>query len=690
MPKMDDQTLRTLIQGRRDSSSNKLDSEYSKNRREALAFYRGDKHVAYGPDEPGMSTIISRDTMEAVESMLPGLLKPFVSGDEVVRFDPTGPEDEDGARQASEYINYLFTRRNDGFSIITTSMKDGLLFRMGVGKVVWEEVDDYKTENYQGLSALELQALTGDKAVELVGEPEPIGMDESGQPLVNVTVQRKASKGKVAIHCLPPDEFLFERHLISLDYATFLGEETRRSVSELIGMGLDKKKCLNLTADNDVAYNTERTERFIGELSSPLNSDNDLARLVRVTECYVKCDYEGNGNLVWRRVFLGGGNDDILSNDPVDCHPYVTWTPIPIPHKLVGLSIHDLTRDIQLIKTALAREIQNNLYLSNRPQREVLEGQVNLDDLLNPRVGGLLRVKQMGSIRESATPFTAGASMGIVEYYDQVREQRTGSTRYNQGLDADSLNKTATGISSIMAAAGMRMEMIARQYAEQFLKPLFMKMLELVCKHPDQKEVIRLRNKWVEMDPREWSNEYDMSVTVGLGSGSREKMVMEIQQLLQIDAQIIGLQGGPVGPLVDYEKIYGKLKALAEAMGLKGIEKFYNDPKDQQEQPQQPPKPDPEAMKAQAAQMQSQMDAQLKQYEIDADRQTKIETAQIAAQGKVEAERVRGEYELRKHMMSLPAEMAAALEGPGADETSMHENAEQPSYEMMEGGEYGQ
>jgi len=661
---MGDDALRTLIMARRDASSNRLDSEYSKNRREALAFYRGDTHTSYGPDEPGMSKVISRDTMEAVESMLPGLMRPFVSGDEVVRFDPQGPEDEDSSKQASEYINYLFTRRNDGYSIIHTSMKDGLLFRLGVGKVVREESESYKAETYRCLSEIEFQALEQDENFEVLSATmEPDGISAQGQ--------RKFKKGKIAVYCVAPDEFLFERHLARLEDANFLGQESRRSVSDLIAMGLDKKKCEGLTSDNDTAYNTERTERFWGENSTPLTTDNDLARMVRVSECYIRCDYEGNGKLVWRRVFLGGGNDEVLSNDPVDDHPYVAWTPIPIPHKLVGLSIHDLTRDIQLIKTALAREIQNNLYLSNRPQREVVEGQVNLDDVLNPRVGGVIRVKAAGMMREAVTPFTAGASMGIVEYYDTVREQRTGNTRYNQGLDADSLNKTATGISSIMAAAGQRMEMFARQYAEQFLKPLFLKMLELVCKYPDQKEVIRLRNEWVEMDPREWSTEYDMSVTVGLGSGSREKMVAEIQQLLQIDAQILQLQGGAVGPLVDYEKIYGKLKALTEAMGLKGIEKFYNDPDGYQ----QPPQTNPEADKA-------QMDGQIK-----------LQIAQIDADAKIAVAKINGEVELLKASMTPPPNIMPEMDGPGPDMTPMHEQAEMPQFEqqepMMEGEPVG-
>lgn len=627
MAKMGDETLRALVTGRRDASSNRLDSDYSKNRREALAFYRGDVHEAYGPQEPGLSQVISRDSMEAVEALLPGLMRPFVSGDEVVRFEPVGPEDEETSKQATEYINYLFTRRNDGYGIIHTTIKDGLLFRLGVGKVVREESESYKTETYAGLSEIEYQALGMDDAVEIIAAE----VGEDG--LISVQVQRKKTKGTIAIYCVPPDEFLFERHLARLDDASFTGQESRRSVADLIAMGLDKKKCEALSSGDDAAYNTEHTQRFEEEESLSPDVDNDLSRMVRVSECYVKCDYEGNGKLVWRRVFLGGGGDDVLSNEPVDCHPYVAWTPIPIPHKLVGLSIHDMTRDIQLIKTALTREVQNNIYLSNRPMREVVTGQVNLDDVLNPRVGGVVRVKALGQMREVVTPFTAASSMGVIEYYDTVREQRTGSTRYNQGMDADSLNKTASGINSIMAAASQRMEMFARQYAENFLKPLFLKMLELVCKHPDQKEVIRLRNEWVEMDPRGWTSEYDMSVTVGLGTGSRDKMVVELQQLLQIDAQIVELQGGASGPLVTFDNIYDKLKRLSEAMGLKGIENLYTDPaKGGQEQP-------PQGQEPQQGQEQPdqtpQIDAEVKLQIARMDNETKLEIARIQAEAEL-------------------------------------------------------
>ena len=262
-----------------------------------------------------------------------------------------------------------------------------------------------------------------------------------------------------------------------------------------------------------------------------------------------------------------------------------------------------------------------------------------------------------------ATPFMAGNSLSLIEYADTVRGQRTGSTRYNQGLDADSLNKTATGISNIMAAAGQRLEMVARQYAEQFLKPLFSKMLQMVCKNPDQKEVIRLRNNWVEIDPRQWKTEYDMSVTVGLGTGSREKMMADISTLLQIDEKIIGLQGCPVGPLVTFQHLYEKMKRLVEATGLKGVDNYYGDPSQPQDGPQQmeQPQEDPNA-------------------KIASDYQAKIEAARMNALADIEIAKINAEKDLIIAGMASPAN----LDGPGPDNTPMHEMAEAPEYEAME------
>jgi hypothetical protein len=574
--------FRDLVVSRRDACVKFKDAKPSRDRMEALRFYRGDNLALYGDSGDGLSTVVSRDTMEAVESMMPSLVRPFVAGEEVVSFEPVGPEDEDGARQATDYVNHVFATHNNAFRVVHDAMKDGLLYRLGVCKTVMEEVEDGSPESYDAIDEAQLQGLMVEGA-EIAG---PITQDPA-TGLYSVTVAPKMVK-RYRVHVVAPDEFLYEERLASLDQATFLGHSKQVELADLIAMGIDAEKAKALGSGRPDSE--ERDQRFEHEDDEAWD-DDDLARPIWVDECYIKCDCEGTGVLEWRKVLLGGSQSTILSNEKADGHPYSAWTPIPVPHKLVGLSIHDLTRDIQMNKTALQREMNNNAYLTNRPQREILDGQVNIDDLLNPQVGGIVRVKTQGAIRDMAVPFVAQQMFPMIEYLDGVREARTGVTRYNQGMDANSLNKTATGMNIIASASQQRQELVARQFAE-FLKDVFKKLLGLVSQHGDKGEVIRLRGKWIEVDPSDWKTSYDMTVSVGLGSNNKDQLVGQLQSLIAMDQQIISMQGGVDGPLVTAANVYEKLKRLQEAMGLKG-DKYYTDPGDAQQQAPEQPQEDP-------------------------------------------------------------------------------------------------
>lgn len=633
MAKMSDADLGELIARRRDASLKHLTDVRSRDRRESLQFYRGDNLSLYGNSGDGLSTVVSRDVMEAIESMLPGLVKPFVAGEETVRFDPTGPEDEEAAKQATEYINYLFQNHNNAFRVVYDLMKDGLQYRLGVAKVVHEEVDDKELETYSGLDELQVAAIDATDGCEIIGD---VIQDEQG--LYEVRCSKSVKRSTFRVYVIAPEEFLYEDRLASLDDARFLGHRATKSVGDFIAMGLPKKKVKELKS-GDGYDNDDAADRFeFEDLRDSTEDDDDLARLVTIDECYIRCDYEGAGALGWRKVFMAAVGDDILLNEEADDHPYECWTPIPIPHKLAGLSVFDLTRDIQMQKTALVRESLNALYLSNRPQREVVEGQVNFEDLLNPEIGGLVRVKAPGMVREIQTggEGVMQQSAMMIEYLDGTREQRTGSTRYNQGMDANSLNKTATGISIIQNASTQRAELIARQFAESAMKGIFRKLLGLVCRHTDKKQVVRLRGQWVEMDPSDWKTGYDMSVAVGLGTGNRMEQVGQLNQLVALDREIIQLQGGTEGPLVTLPNIYEKLKRLVEAMGLKGIENYYTDP--EKEGQQKTEKDDPQAGEIQKFQAETQRDIDKAKVAADADmaktrsdNDTRIEIARIGA-----------------------------------------------------------
>ena len=626
MAKMSDADLGELIARRRDASLHHLNNKLSSSRKEANQFYRGDNLSLYGNSGDGLSTVVSRDFLEAVESMLPGLIKPFVAGDETVRFEPKGPEDEEGAKQATEYINYLFQNHNDSVRVIYDFTKDGLQYRLGVAKIVHETVDDKVLETYQGLDALQVEAIEAEEDHEIVGE---VVANPDGT--FDVRCSKSVERATYRVYVIAPEEFLFEERLASLDDALFLGHRATKPAGDFIAMGLPKAKIKKLKGvDND---SDEADDRHDME-DWPEANDDDLARLVTVDECYIRCDYEGTGSLGWRKVFMPADGKDIIFQEEADDHPYATWTPIPIPHKLIGMSVFDLTRDLQMQGTAVIREAYNALYLSNRPMREVVEGQVNFEDLLNPSIGGLVRTKQPNMVREipSGGEGVMQQSMAMLENIASQREQRTGSTRYNQGMDANSLNKTATGISIIQNASTQRQELVARHLAEGF-KSIFKKMLGLVCRHGDKKEVIRLRGEWVEMDPRAWNAGYDMSVAVGLGTGNRMEQVGQLTNLLNIDQQIIELQNGADGPIVTLQNVYEKLKRMVEAMGMKGVENYYTDPtpKDEMEAEQAPANDDePQDPMAEA---QAKAAAEVQKAQIQAD--TDIKVAKIRAEADI-------------------------------------------------------
>lgn len=563
--------FRELVVRRRDACVKFKDGKPSRDRREAMDFYNGKNLDLYGDSGDGLSTVVSRDVMEAIESVMPPLLRPFVAGEEVVSFDPVEAQDEESTKQATAYVNHVFRRHNSPLSATQTALKDGLLFRLGVAKSVMEECEEGGPETFTNVTKAELAAADQSR---IVGDIVQDG------DLFTFTLAPVKYK-KYRVHIIAPDEFLYEERLAALDQATFLGHSKQIALGDLMAMGLDEKLCRSLKSGRP--DNEERDARFADEDGKTDDwKQDDLARPVWVDECYIRCDYQGEGVLEWRKVLLGGQEKTLLLDEAAEDHPYSTWTPIPVPHKLVGLSYYDLTRDIQINKTALQREMNNAMYLANRPMREVLDGKVNIDDILNPSVGGIVRVKEKGAI--SAMPsggeVAFGSGLQLVEYMDSMREARTGVTRYNQGMDSNSLNKTATGMNIISSNSQQRQELVARQFGE-FLSGIFQKLLALVSRHAEPAEVERLTGK--PFVP--WPTQYDAVVSVGLGTNNKDQLVGHIMSLLQLDAEIVQLQGGVSGPILTAENIYAKLKKLPEAMGLKG-DAYYTDPANAQAAPQ--------------------------------------------------------------------------------------------------------
>lgn len=677
MTKMDDKTLASVIQNRMGDCIGVAGDQLSQQRIDALKYYRGD---LFGNEKDGRSQVVLRMVAEAVDGMLPGLMKVFTSGDEVIRFEPRGPEDEQGAKQATDYVNWIVMQQNDGYRIFNVWFKDALLQKTGVVKVWWDESEHITKEVYRGLSEQQYQMLMMDPDIEITEEEISSGvmMDTTVmtplpiQPTYDVTISRTNKTGRVCIEPVPPEEFVIEKGATSLEDSLFCGHRFRRTVSWWIGQGYDPEKVKKAAGIGTLDITGERSIRFSDEdITETESTADESTAYVWGAECYGLIDYDGDGRAEMRKVTVVGDSQfEVLDNVEIDEYPFASITPILMPHKFTGMSVADQTMDLQLWGSTLVRQMNDNLYLTNDPQRIVVEGKVNLDDLLSGGPGRAVRATDVNAVREVTVPFWAKETFPMLEYIDGLSERRTGNTRYNQGLDADSLNKTATGINIIQTAAQQRQELIARTFAETGVKRLFKLVLGCVTKYQNKPEIIRLRNEWVAMDPREWKTSYDTTVNVGLGTGNKQEQIATITNLLGMDMKIIELAGG-FNPMLTQKNVYNKLVKLIEASGLKSPEAYYTDP---DTAPPQQPKPSPEEQKMQMEMQKMQAQMQLDQQKAEGELVRKQREAEIDAQIEIMKANLQMELEKAKAAMQMEIErMKAGVQAEIARDKASHE-----------------
>ena len=601
--------LRAIINSEINNSIGFMGSNLTSQRKKSMEYYRGDK---LGTEIDGRSQVVSTDVADTVETILPNLLRIFTASDQVVKCEPVKSEDVPLSDQATNYINYIFNKDNNGFSILYTWFKDALLEKNGIVKVYWDDSSSVEQETYKNLNDIEYQVLVNDDNVEIVSEETRVDekaqeeleqiqalkkiqqeqnpdleanqeLDDLPTPMLHdVVIKRTSTSGKVKIENVPPEEFLIQRSAKSIEDANFVAHRVMKTRSQLIEMGFDREVIENLPTSNNILLNDERLTRLSDIDESPLNDAPDESTTdIEVYECYVRCDMDGDGVAELRKVIVAGSSaNEILENMPCDNIPFCSLTPIPMPHRFYGRSVSELVEDVQLIKSTVMRQLLDNMYLTNNNRVAIMDGQVNLDDLLTSRPGGVVRTKQPPSqvMFPMQNQTISQQAFPLLEYLDTIRETRTGITRYNQGLDADSLNKTATGVNAIMTQSQMRMELIARVFAETGIKDLFRRIFELTCKYQDKERVVELNNQFVPVKPTEWKNRFNISIVVGLGSGSKEQQIVMLNNILERQLQAFQLQGNREFPMVSLKNIYNSLAKIIENAGLKNVENYFVNP----------------------------------------------------------------------------------------------------------------
>ena len=594
------------------------DGEISKQREKAIDYYYA---LPFGNEVEGRSQYVDSTVQDTIEWIKPSLMRVFASGDEMVKFSPHGPEDVAAAAQATDYVNYVFTKDNPGWEILYSWFHDALLQKNGIVKVWWDEYEEEQREEYHNLTDMEYELLISNKGVEVV-EEEEVYEDTTYH---NVAIKRSNANGRIRIENVPPDEFLISRESKKIQEARFVCHRVKKNLSELKLMYPDEDFGPEDLGGgyNEEMFNSERIARFSFDNSSDIgynmgSEHEEALREYWLHESFLRTDYDDDGIAELRKVCSIGNY--VFSNEEVDKVPFVSITPLKIPHKFFGLSVADLVMDLQLIKSTLMRNLMDNAYNQNFGRYAVLEGQANLDDLLTQRPGGVVRVKSPNAIMPLATPPLEPYSFQMLGYLDEVRESRTGVNKNTQGINADALTShtTATAVNAVMTNAQSRVELIARQFAETGVKELMRCIYELLLKNQDKERVVMLRNEWVPVRPDMWNDKMDCTVSVALGNGSKDQQMMHLSRMLSFAGE--AMKGGL--SIVTEQNMYNLGAALVKAMGYQNVNDYLTQPT-----PPQPQQPDPEEQLA-------QMEVQLKQKELEikaADVQVKMQKIQQEA-----------------------------------------------------------
>jgi len=670
--KLSDEDVGNLISREISDALDNYDNEYSADRIKALDYYLAEP---FGNEIEGKSQVVDTTVSDVVEQIMPSLMRVFCGSDKYVRFSPRNAEDEELAEQISDFANYVITSDNNGYRIIDTWIRDSLLFKIGVVKFYWDDTTTVEEETYENLNEAELALVLANPDVEVIEQSMNMtsvimddGTEQATAESYDMKVKVTRKSGKIRIENVPPEEFLFNRRAKSLDDCRFVCHRTTMTVSDLVSLGYDEDEVREHVGSTRVELEEERDVRF-GDIGSGSDTSpaDESQREVAVYDSVILMDADGDGIAERRRVLsIGDAGSHVLENEVTDHIPFAVISPINMPHRLVGRSIFDLTKDVQQIKSVLMRQYLDATYLTVNPRTVAIEGQVNLDDLLDGSAGSIIRTRNAGAVQPLSHQGVGSEVMPLLKFMDDIKGNRTGITAASAGLDPNALQSTtASAVAATVKGAGQKIESFCRNIAEGGMRDLFKGILLLATKYSQEKRIIRLRNKYVPIDPREWDSEFDVVVNVGLGTADDEQKIAFLTQIASKQEEILKTLGAD-NPLCTLQQYASTLREIAEIGGFKDSGKFFNDPavvgqmveQKKAQAAQQQQQPNPQAQLLQLEQQKAQADIQIAQQKAEADIQLRREKA--AAEIQLMREKQEAELQMRRDELSLESQLRAA------------------------------
>lgn len=578
---LSDENILAIVSAELSASSGAAENDsIQRNREEALGAYLGKKDVV----QEGRSSVVSTDVADAIEWIMPEAMKAFTQNNEVVTFDPIGPNDRRQAELESRFVYDVLMKDNNGFIALHQFFKDALMQKNGFFKAFYDKTEHKTTESYTGLNMLELEALQQDPEIEITGLTESSYSDEHGSTTIfDVNVTRTRTDGCIKVMCVAPDDIRVNRmhNSVDLSGARFIAHSMTKTKSDLIADGFDRELVDSLPTESE-EFRESRSYRFSmqGENTAPFSggTKNPSMTVYEVSECFLCLDLDNDGIAERVKVTVAGFDNPthILDIEPVDEWPFISATAILMSHKLFGLSIYDRLKEIQLQKTMLWRNILDNMYLQNNQRTIAVEGMVNLDDLLVSRPGGIIRAKRTDAVAPYTTPPLSSDVYKMVDYFDQVRAGRVGVSP--EGSVADTSIGDAVGSEGVERLLTQKEELVGlmvRVFAETGIKPLCEMIRRLLIKHVDTTTDYEFHDEWVQIAPKNWKVRKHTTVRVGTGSGNRKEQVAALNQVLAYQEKILA---NPGQSLVTERQVYTALNDLAKVSGMPSVAPYFLDP----------------------------------------------------------------------------------------------------------------
>tara|TARA_R110002020_G_scaffold183720_3_gene380122 strand:+ start:445 stop:2589 length:2145 start_codon:yes stop_codon:yes gene_type:complete len=607
-------------------------SQVGEERAESTEYYLGNE-----PEETStlQSRFVSTDVRDTILFMLPSIMRTFFGTKKIVEFVPYGPEDIPVAEQQTNYINYVVQEKNPGFKILYDVFKDALVRKAGYVKAFWDDSISSSTHEYTNIDPAQYQALIMDENVEIVSESVEMSTMTMIDPMTNeeitqespasydLTIRRIKQKNQVCIEAIPPEEVLIARHARSLEESSYVAHRMVKTVSDLVAMGYDREEISQHAGYGSSAVDVEAFEEQIArnpfdDIVYPDRADTGSKDVLYI-EHYLFYDLDEDDIDERVRVCTVGEGLHIMDMQPFDELPIISFCPDPEPHTAIGSCPADYLKPIQAAKSQIMRDTLDSLGHAIFPRMGIVEGQVNIDDVLNTDIGQPIRMRAPGMVQPFTIPFAGKEAFPILSYLDESKENRTGVSKASAGLNAEALqSSTSAAVTATMSGAQGRIELICRHFAEGGMKDLFKLVNNLIIKHQDAEDVFRLDNEFIPVDPRYWDADKDMVVNVGLSKTNDEEKMTMLSQLAGKQEQILQTLG-PNNPLVTLQQYANTLTRTIEMAGFKDASNFVT-PQVPPMPPQQPQGPSAEEMLAQAEMQKAQVSAQKSIIDAETDR----------------------------------------------------------------------